>query len=267
MDFSSILRPVRADAARCLKAREEYLRARTEHQQGRTRAMAQLEAKISDVRSEVFRAGDGVVRADMTALEKEWLRVAHTKSAQLDLERFWAQVVPERWRDLPRRGEATLDAMVTLASDPEGVEGAERAVSELAARLVPFGVVVGTKIDWMVSDELAFAVRAEEMLAAPAEAISKVSTHEHIQRGHRERIAARDALRPALEPLKLQTRNSSIPRELSFLVFNASLYRDAGTSQPPSPFEPALEIYLRGYALTAADEAHVVLTSLPLVDR
>ena len=221
--------------------------------------MAELEAKISDVRSEIFRAGDGVVRADMTALEKEWLRVAHTKSAQLDLERFWAQVVPERWRELPRRGEAILDAMVTLASDPEGVEGAEHAVSELAARLVPFGVVVGTKVDWMVSNELTFAVRAEEMLSAPAEAIVKVSTHEQIQRGH--------ALRPALEPLNLQTRNSSIPRELSFLVFNASLYRDAGTSLPPSPFEPALEIYLRGYALTAADEAHVVLTSLPLVDR
>jgi hypothetical protein len=94
MEFRSILRPGRADAARCLNAREQYLRAWTEHKHGRARATAQLAAKISNTRSRILRAGDGVVRADMTALEKELLRVAHTKPAELDLERFWASCRP-----------------------------------------------------------------------------------------------------------------------------------------------------------------------------
>ena len=123
MEFGAVLRPGRANLERCLRAREEYLRARADHQQTRTRTLAEIEAKLSAARQRVFAAGDGVVKAEMTALEREWLRAAHSPAPELDLDRLWARVVPDRWADRPRRG-ADLDSVLALASDPEGVERA-----------------------------------------------------------------------------------------------------------------------------------------------
>jgi hypothetical protein len=150
----------------------------------------------------------------------------------------------------------SAEAIVTLASDPQGVEAAERAAAALREGLVPWGVQLGPRVQWVVSRELGFAVRAEELFG-PALAVCNEAGHETVQRGHRLRREVRERLGAQTIP----SRNSSIARELGVLAFGSSIWE---SRTEPDPFAPALAIYALGYVPTAADEAGITLTAIAL---
>ncbi len=255
--LAGVLRPARPAAARCLREHDDYRAASADRVQSRARTLAEIESRIGDARAAVFAAGTGAVGADMTALEREWLaasraigadRGLESNRAEQPLERFWARVAPEGF--VRRLGADSAEAMATLASDPEGVERAERAVAELRAALSVRGVAIGARVEWSVSSELTFGVRAEELFAASLAEL--VCDHGATQAAHRLR---RD-VQQRLSAVRAPSRNSSVSRELGFLAFASAL----GVAD----VAPALAIYRLGYALTAANDTAVVLTSLPL---
>lgn len=257
--LAGVLRPARSELDGCKRALDEYAAARADFAQSRMRVLSEIEARLSAARAKVFAAGTGVVSADMTALEREWLTASRETSPELDLERLWQRVSPERWRS--RRMPDSAEAIVTLASDPDGVDEAERTVSELSLALASWGVTVGARVDWCVARELTFAIRSEELFSAPASALTAVATHVETQAAHRRRLAIRDRVQDASAP----TRNSSVARELAFLAFASALW-DAAKDRLPDRADaigPALRLWRLGYALTAADPSGVVLTALP----
>lgn len=264
--LDGVLRPARPERARCLRALDEYQAARDDHMTTRSRALAEIEARIGDARERALAADDGVVTSEMTRLERAWREASRATPSTRDLERLWARVAPARWLDAPRRVAGPAEAVVALCSDPDGVETAEGAVASLRGALRGFQVEIGPRIEWWVATELTFAVRAEALLAGPAAALARVATHAATQHAHRRRREVRERLRvPAVS-----TRNSSIARELGFLAFASALWADAAPRLPgdlaatTDPFGPALAIWGLGYVLTGADASGVVLTALPL---
>lgn len=255
---NGVLRPARPRLDRCVEAHRAYLAAVADRTHGHARTLADIENRLSRARERVFAEGSGKVPAEITAIEREWLAAARNPAPARELETLWRQVAPERWLDGARPMPEGAEAVVTLASDPDGVEAAERAAHDLREALVPWGVTLGTGVHWVVSRELTFALRAEELFAAPLAACAE-APHEIVQAGHRLRRDLRDRLGAQTVP----TRNSSIARELGLLAFGASVWE---TRKEPSPFAPALAIYTLGYAISAADSTGVTLTAIA-VDR
>src|SRR5689334_21827466 len=75
----AMLRPARPLLLQC-RARTEA-RAIAEHHAAelRARALADCRARIERARTSVFEAGDGVVSAEMTSLEREWRALARAE--------------------------------------------------------------------------------------------------------------------------------------------------------------------------------------------
>lgn len=258
--MAGVLRPARPERARCLAALDAYLAARDDRLQTRIRSLAEIEERIQRAREKVFGEGTGVVGAEMTALEREWREASRDVSQGAVLDRFWTQVAPERWRAEPPRVTGSAEAMATLASDPEGVEAAERAAASLRGALATWQVTIGARVEWCVAREITFAVRAEELFAGPVAALSELADHAAVQAAHRVRRDVRERLGAQKTP----TRNSSIAREIGVLAFGASLWESAAArldANVVDPFAPALEVWRLGYALTGADASGVVLTA------
>jgi hypothetical protein len=249
------LRPARPRLDACLRAHREYAAAAADHAHGRTRRLVAIESRLNAARAKVFAAGNGVVPAEVTAIEREWLAEFRTPGPSRDLDVLWARMAPEHWR-ASRVAPPTAEAMVALASDPDSVEAAERAASALRESLAPFGVVVGTRVDWIVASEIAFAVRAQELFAAAMTTLGDVG-HRAVQDAHRLRRNVRERLGDR----DVVTRNSSLGRELGWLAFASSSWSAQRTDAPP--FAPVLEIYRLGYVPSAVDASGVTLGALP----
>jgi hypothetical protein len=263
--FACVLRPARPERARCLRALEEHVAASEAFAVSKRRALADIEARIQTTRDAVVASGTGVVPASMTELERAWLTASRTSSGADDLERLWVSVAPPRWRDAPRR-VASAEAIVTLASDPDGVEEAERLARVVSKALAPWGVDIGPSVKWCVAHEVMYAVRAEKLFAAPLAALGDVADHVSLQAAHRHRRAVREGLLRAIEVSK---DGRTIARELGDLAFASKLWNDVGTrlattSADASPFAPAIALFRTGYVLTAADASGVTLTATPL---
>lgn len=146
-----ILQPARPRLDACLRAREAHVEARRLLGQRRAKRIAECEARIVDAREEIFAAHDGVVTARMTDLEREW-RLLSRQDPDNGLMDLWADIVPKawldrkRWRDTDRA--AQLDIAIALASDPDGVDEAERAIEELRTSLAMTGTTVGRRTKW-----------------------------------------------------------------------------------------------------------------------
>jgi hypothetical protein len=263
---AGVLSPARPQLERCLRAYRQYSDALADRLQARTRSLADVERRLNAARERVFAAGTGVVPAEMTVIEREWLAAARAPAPSRELETLWRQVAPKRWIEAGRPAPTSAEAIVTLASDPDGVEEAERAASTLRDALAPSGVTIDSKgesvapyaVEWMVSREIVFAVRAEHLFSA-AFAPMAGAPHETLQRAHR----LRDDVRAQLGDRKFVTRNSSLGRELGWLAFASSVWREM--SAEPAPFEPFLTIYRLGYVPTAVDSSGVTLTADPAI--
>lgn len=111
------------------------MRLGTEVAKNRARALAECEARIEAARADVFAARDGVVTANMTALEREWRRVSRgdREGEAMDV---WARIAPSAWLDRKRwRGTPEpMEAAVLLAADIDGVEVAERGFARVSWR-------------------------------------------------------------------------------------------------------------------------------------
>ncbi|MEO7095245.1 MAG: hypothetical protein ABI175_18435, partial [Polyangiales bacterium] len=202
----------------------------------------------------------GVVPAEVTAIEREWLAAARAPTASRDLETLWRQVAPGRWVAAGRAVPTSAEAIVALASAPEAVEEAEHAAHALRAALERSGVTgvtVGPRVDWICSRQIVFAVRAEHLFSAVLADLGDVP-HEATQRAHR----VRQEVRAQLGELRIETRNSSIGHELGWLAFASTTWRAVRTE--PDPFAPYLAIYQLGFVPTAVDASGVTLTALPV---
>ena len=249
--------PARPQLERCLSAYRRYQEALTEGFQQRTRTITDVEHRLNAARARVFAAGTGVVPAEVTALEREWLTAARAPGPTRELATLWQQVAPERWIEGGRSVPPSAEAIVTLASDPDGVEEAERAASALREALLPSGITVGPKTDWMVSREVMYIARADQLFSVPFASIGDVP-HDALQRAHR----LRNEVRARLGDRRIEARNSSLGREVGWLAFASSVWRELRTE--PAPFEPFLAIYRHGYVPTAVDATGVTLTAIPV---
>jgi hypothetical protein len=121
----SLLRPARPRLEEC---RADAERIAADIAGKRARARAECEARIESLRAQVFAARDGVVTAQMTALEREWRRLSRG-DRDGDLMNVWSRIAPARWIDQKRwRDAPQLETAVLLASDPDGVELAEETL-------------------------------------------------------------------------------------------------------------------------------------------
>jgi hypothetical protein len=252
---AAVSSPVRPHLERCLQEHRRYADALADGFRDRAAVLTDLQRRLNAARERVFSAGTGVVPVEVTTLERAWLAASRAPGPTRELETLWRKVAPERWIDSGRRAPATAEAIVTLASDPDGVEEAERAASTLREALVPWGVTVGPHTEWIVSPEIMFVVRAEQLFAIAVGSIADVP-HETTQRAHR----LRHEVRAQLGDRRIEARNSSLGRELGWLAFASSVWRD--TRAEAAPFEPFLTIYRRGYIPTAVDAIGITLTAV-----
>lgn len=151
----TILRPARKDLAFCLGERELHLERRKRLNDERMRALKDVEQRIESARSLVFAASDGVVRMNMTDLEREWRHLSK-RDPDAGLMDLWARITPtswhdqKKWRDSP--AASRVDAAVALGSDIAGVEAAEEAVVALRAALREGGATIGARTSWRFFD-------------------------------------------------------------------------------------------------------------------
>ena len=152
---SAVLAPQRQRLALCLEERARHVEAQKSRAEARARAIAACEARIERARADIFRANDGVVSREMTALEREW-RLLARRDPDAGMMDLWSRVAPPSWIDQKRwrssAPAAQVDAAVALASDVEGIEEAEAAIAELRDALAPFGVTLGASIGFRMMD-------------------------------------------------------------------------------------------------------------------
>ncbi len=173
----SVLRPARPRLARCNEAGERHVAERKLVVDGRLQALARCEARIESARAAVFAANDGVVPANMRALEREWTLLSRSDPDR-GLMDLWARIAPASWVDRKRwrdsEPESKLAAAIALAADVAGVEEAESAIASLGAALAAWGNPIGPQIRWRAfeHDLEGMASLLAEPLRAAGEALS-----------------------------------------------------------------------------------------------
>ncbi len=262
--LDSVLRPARPHLERCTREADAHVALRRQVAETRARAVADCERRIERARATVFSANDGVVSLNMTELEREWRRLArwNDDDGVIDL---WARIAPRSWIDRKRwrdgQRERRVELAVALAADPDGVEGAEAAVSELRAVLAPWGVDVGPRVRWRALDGEEDGV-VEELLAAPLAAFREhlatsdassvvVERAEQLERAvegaARTRFPAREGLAKAIARAALVDR-----------LWRAAIDLRV-TPASRSPAAPLRALWRTGYTLGPVTPASVAL--------
>jgi hypothetical protein len=258
-----VLRPARPCLQQCLGAEAAHLTSLKQRAGVTLRAMASCERRIDDARAEVLGADDGVVTRRMTELEREWRRLS---SPDLDggLTDLWAKVAPPSWVDRKRFRDAgqgaKLAALVALASDPEGVEAAERAVVALRTTLAPHGLSLGQRIVWrpLAQDRECFAPVLSARVrfareACPRKIEARIMERAEEAAGELERaVLDRHPDRPLL------AADLAAAFRLDFV------WRAASLSESENPVAPLRALYRTGYVPGAMDSASVALEFAPI---
>ena len=277
----ALLSPARPRLPQC-RARAEALAARESRlTERRTRALAECRDRIEAARASVFETGNGVVGADMTALEREWLQLARPRSPAETTRELWLEMAPRRWADTLRwqqAGDRHLDVetAITLACDPDGVERAEQHARELAAALAAWNVDVGEHTSWRVAAQPEPAPRLAELLAAPLAALDDVvaSTYGATSLVARaDRIAA--DVRGAVTGTPLVDRHPTLAADVALVARIDFLWRACVTEARvvPSGLAPAgrpfaalvnpaaalLALWSTGYVVCAAGPEGITL--------
>jgi hypothetical protein len=260
--------PRRPELARASAARDAHVARRRISAEARARAKAACEVRIERARAAVFAGGDGVVGGDMTALEREWRQLARPDDDGVLMD-LWAEIAPRAWHDQKRwRGapvETWFDLAVALASDPEGVEAAERAARALREALAPWGGDVGPLVSWRFVDaDGVTGGLVTDLLAAPCAAI-RADLGEHVvARGLAlayevyEAVAARRPDRPDLVD---DVRSAAF---FGMLWDAADAARTAARDGRPNPVTALRELWRTGATLLVAGPEGFVLGIPPL---
>lgn len=238
-----VLRPARPRLAECLRAREEHVSDRRPVVEARRRALADCEARIENARAAVFAAKDGVVRSNMTELEREWRRLSR---ADIDGEvmHLWARIAPREWIDRKLwRGshrELFVDAAIALASDVDGVEAAEAAARSLSSGP---RIVFRLGADDAACTKDLFVVDLDGLSASAAERARRL-----------EQQVLDDALvRFPERPL--------LAADIARAAFVDCVARATGALSPVAPLRA---LWTTGYVLSAIDASGVTIAIPPL---
>lgn len=272
-----ILRPTRPWLARTRARAEAHLARERRAAERRAEALAACRARIEDERSRVFEAGNGVVNARMTTLEREWRSLAHEPhSPRARALALWNELAPPRWADRLRGAndaEWNVEHAIALASDPEGVERAEACARTLAQALAPWGLTVGTAVHWRVASDLhadPIGSWLEAPRAAATDALANVyggaallararAVGETVRAGaDRATIGAEVGAVAALDVL---WRTCSVEAKL---VPAGHLPAGLGFDALPSPTAALLALWQTGYVPCAADVDGFTLGAPPI---
>lgn len=247
----SVLRPARPRLALCAEEREKHLVRAKESAERRLRAIADCELRIRLARAVVFAADDGVVTKSMTALEREWRQLSRVDRDGGIME-LWSRIALPAWidRKLWRTSApaSQLDAAVSLASDPEGVESAERAARALATSLRAWQVPIGSRLGFRADDRDVDATT--ELLAPPflaaCEALASfdgaalvVERARGFEREVHDAIATLHPVRP------------SLARSIAHAAFVDAVCRAAEIDAAPT--SALRDLWATGYTLAAVD--------------
>jgi hypothetical protein len=157
------------------------------------------------------------------------------------------------------REAPTLDYVLALCTDPDGVVTAEALAREACRRMSPFGVPMPVTVLWTVEHQ----VRRHDYIGASpfrerATAALRLTEAE---------LAQGEAVLEARDPPPDAWRAEWLRRAKRDLTRRNAWSR----TQPPSrenPFEPIVEIWRRGYALVAVlDEWLVLAATAPAIEE
>lgn len=281
----TLLRPTPTRLEHCWAIAAAQQARRRKGTEERTRRLAECERRIEAARARVFAAADGVVREEMTSLEREWRTLAQgLRLDPSDVAMLWRAVAPRgSSAALPLRdgtdGERGWDAVIALASDPDGVAKAESSARLLTEALSGWGVTAARRVEWVVSLALPTRSIAEALFDAPTRAsqAALVATYGGdaiVLRAarHREELFARltVASRGAGQELVSDVAQASFTQHLwNACVVERRVVPDghpnAGRSfhDLPHPTTALVELWRTGYVLLSVGTEVVTLGALP----
>lgn len=178
--IGAVFRPERPRLSQCRARAQAYAARESRSSERRNVELADCRRRIEAARATVFAADDGIVGARMTELEREWITLARAdRGARTRILEVWNEIAPPHWRgrlrwDITDDLARDLEAAVTLASDPSGVERAEDCALRFAAALSAWQPPLGSRLTWSVAPVPLVETRAEVLLAAPLVAIQSV---------------------------------------------------------------------------------------------
>lgn len=251
-----LLRPKRAGQERVAAAKTRFDALRRERLAERARALAAAVAEIESARAVVFARDDGIVSAEMTALERRWRALSRPDEDGEAMD-YWSLLVPARWLDRKLfrgapRGQA-LALAGALASDLDGVEAVEAAVADLARTLGAHGGSVGGRARFVFAD--AGEGRSANTLDAPLASA----------RAELDRTACRGSVEQRARAIEASVRDAARARggvraELVEAVARAAAAETLlEAARLVNPIEPLRRLWCAGYLLVHADEAGVVV--------
>jgi len=273
----AMLRPARPRLSVCRRRADAHVLDERRADDRRTQALAECRAKIEDARASVFAAGDGVVRADMTALEREWRTLARAERscAERTLS-LWNEIAPRHWAGRLRwtsSGDLATDteAAVALASDPSGVEHAEGVALRLAAGA---SGASGAGVTWHVAAAPTVA-RVSELLGGVVSALTDAITPRYggeallARADERERevfaAASQSAVIAGIEGL---AADMALVARIDFLwrtrAVEAGAGAEIGAGGVPveNPASVWIDLWRTGYVVSAIDAGAITLGAL-----
>ena len=207
----------------------------------------------------MFAAMDGVVGESMTDLEREWRRLAAAAPDPRTMD-LWARIAPphwidrKRWRDEPR--DDAVDAATALASDIDGVEGAEAATDSLRRALSHWSLEIPARIRWRSRYE-DFAHTSRLLEPARRHAETKLSQTDYgaiaHDRASEQRARVTDFAHRTIpdQPVLVEA--------LGEAAMVDELYRAAELDAAENPTVPLQTLWRHGYVLSSLDDDFVTL--------
>ncbi len=262
--IGAILKPARPRLAVCRTRADAHLREQRRIDERRAQALAECRARIEDARATVFATGDGVVRADMTALEREWRTLSRgERSFDERTLATWSAIAPRHWAERLRftsSGDLATDteAAVVLASDPNGVEQAEAA----ARRLVP-----EASVTWHVSAAPTIARASEhldDVLRALTDAIAPSYGGAALLARAEERaraVSAAASASPVIAAVEGLAADVGFVARLDFL-WRARTVDSRGEAAVECPSAAWIDLWRTGYVVSAIDARAITVGAL-----
>jgi hypothetical protein len=258
--IGAILKPARPRLSVCRRRADAHLADHRRTEERRLLALADCRARIEGARATVFAAGDGVVRGDMTALEREWRTLSREeRSIEERTLALWGEIAPTPWagrlRWTPSGDLASdIEAAVTLASDPIGIEQAEAAARRLApAASFTWHVGPGPRIA-RASEHLADVLRALTDAIAPRYGGAALLARAD-EREREVSAAASDS--PAIAAVEGLSADVGFVARLDFLWRARSVDSRAGSVECPGA--AWIDLWRTGYVVSSLDTDAITL--------
>lgn len=262
-----VLEPERRHLAHCDEARARWERMHRVDSEARSNALRACEARIEELRAEVFAASDGVVPARMTELEREWRwRARHDNEAELVA--LWAHVLPplaspswvdrKAWRDSER--ESWVEAAIALAADIDNVQAAEAAIERLRELVLPYGLALPRRTRWrLMAQEGPGAPQLFEGALEHARSACPPSEKDAIF------VAADGESRRVYDSMVNHRPDlTNLASDFARATFLDFVWRASALRQGDNPVGALSDLWQKGYAIAEIEPHSIVLWLPPL---